>query len=117
MAETIPVRARRPAESPAQAIKLLPKAPKHLSKESRKLFEQIMATWVLGIDGVEILTSTLEARDFYKQCRAEVARDGPTYRSKSGRIVAHPSCKLANDYLREFRMGMRQLGLNPEGEP
>jgi P27 family predicted phage terminase small subunit len=112
MAETIPARPLR--GSPARTIEIMPKAPKHLSKESRALYETITEKWILGPDGLAILRGALECRDAYEVCRAQVAKDGPTFKSATGRICQHPATKLSLDYFAQFRMGMRQLGLDPE---
>lgn len=113
MAENIPIRPHRKSV-PSAASQAKPRAPSHLSPASKKFFDVITSEWILGPDGLEILTCALESRDAYKECRQQVARDGPTFVTKSGRIAANPACKLANDYLREFRLGLKQLGLDPE---
>lgn len=115
MAETIPVRPLR--DSTSRTIEVIPRAPKHLSKESRALWDSIVEKWVLGPDGLAILRGALESRDCYETCRAQVAKDGPTFQSKTGRICANPAAKLSLDYFAQFRMGMRQLGLDPEVGP
>lgn len=113
MAETIPVRPRRGGRARTQAA-TIPRAPGHLSKESRKLFDSIVTQWVLGPDGLAILRAALESRDQYEICSAQVAKDGPTFRTETGQIRAHPAAKLSIDYLSAFRQAMRQLGLQPE---
>ncbi len=115
MAEVIPTRPRR-SEKPV-SIAIVPnqaKAPSHLSKESRRLFDDIVNQWLLGPDGLALLTNALESRDQYEICRRQVAKDGPTFTAENGMIRAHPGAKLAIDYLSAFRMTMRQLGLTPE---
>lgn len=111
MAETIPTRRQRNGRTTGGAP---PKAPAHLSAEGRKLWSDITGSWVLGADGLALLRHALEARDQYEVCRAQVAKDGPTFTTETGQIRAHPAAKLALDYLSEFRQGLRQLGLQPE---
>lgn len=113
MAENIPVRPRRGGKVSSQAEKQLP-APRHLSKESRSLYDSIVSRWVLGPDGLAILRGGLESRDQYEVCRQQVAKDGATFTTESGQIRAHPGAKLALDYLSAFRQAMRQLALEPE---
>lgn len=115
MAETIPARPLR--GSPSRTIEIMPKAPRHLSKESRALYDSIVEKWILGPDGLAILCGALESRDAYTLCRAQVTKDGPTFKSPTGRICPHPAAKLSLDYFAQFRMGMRQLGLDPEKQP
>lgn len=85
-----------------------------MSREGKQLWGEIVGHWVLGADGLALLRHALEARDQYEVCRAQVAKDGPTFTTETGQIRAHPAAKLALDYLSEFRMGLRQLGLQPE---
>lgn len=114
MAETIPVRPRRgELQQPIRVVET-PKAPKHLSRESRTLFDSIVGQWIIGPDGLAILRGALESRDAYEVCRAQVARDGPTFKTATGQIRAHPAAKLALDNFAAFRQAMRQLGLDPE---
>ena len=111
MAETIPTRIRRNGRVTRDAP---PKAPKHLSREGKQLWNEITGSWVLGPDGLALLRHGLEARDQYEVCRKQVGADGPTFVTESGQIRAHPAAKLALDYLGEFRQALRQLGLQPE---
>lgn len=114
MAETIPVRPRRGTTPPppVRAV-VVPKAPGHLSKEAAKLWREIVNEWDLGPDGLAILRGALEHWDTYQACRAAVVRDGVTFQTESGLIRANPAAKLGNDAYSQFRMGMRQLGLEP----
>ncbi|MEO7684800.1 MAG: P27 family phage terminase small subunit, partial [Gemmatimonadaceae bacterium] len=115
VAENIPVRPRRAEKAaPIAIMPSPPKAPKHLTTESRKLFDAIVAQWQLGVDGIALLTNALESRDAYEVCRKQVAKDGPTFKAENGMIRVHPGAKLAIDYLSAFRQSMRQLGLQPE---
>jgi P27 family predicted phage terminase small subunit len=111
MAETIPVRSRRDGR---RTVSAPPNAPRHLSPEGKTLWKDITGQWVLGADGLALLRHALEARDQYEVCRRQVAKDGPTFTTESGQIRAHPAAKLSLDFLSEFRMGLRQLGLQPE---
>jgi len=111
MAETIPVRPRKGAGA---AEKSDPKPPKHLSLASKRLWAEVVQQWSLGPDGLALLENGLESRDSYEICRRQVELDGPTFKSETGQIRAHPAGKLALDYLSAFRQSLRQLGLAPE---
>lgn len=113
MAENIPTRPRRGEPAQIKAVEI-PKAPKHLSAESRALWDAIVEKWILGVDGLAILRGALESRDAYEVCRAQVAADGPTFKTETGLIRQHPAAKLALDNFAAFRQAMRQLGLDPE---
>lgn len=117
MAEGIPIRPKRaqaaPAPVPLRAY-VTPQPPKHLSREARALWRSIVSEWVLGADSLPLLRGALESWDFYQSCRAEVARDGATFKTESGQIRQHPAAKMGHDAFGAFRMAMRQLGLQPE---
>lgn len=111
MAEVIPSRPRRAAGA---AEKGDPRPPRHLSPASKRLWTEVVQQWSLGPDGLALFANGLESRDAYEVCRLQIAADGPTFRTETGQIRAHPAGKLALDYLSAFRQTMRQLGLQPE---
>lgn len=116
MSETIPIRPKRiqqPAPLPVRAVKI-PAAPKHLSRDSRATWRAITSEWILGADSLPLLQGALENWDKYQQCQAQVARDGPTFKTENGMIRQHPAAKLGLDYFAAYRMALRQLGLAPE---
>lgn len=117
MAETIPIRPKRgrpaPVAPPVQAVRI-PTPPKHLSREAKAMWREITGEWVLGVDALGILRGALESWDSYQQCRSQVAKDGPTFKTETGMIRQHPAAKLALDSFAAFRQALRQLGLAPE---
>jgi P27 family predicted phage terminase small subunit len=112
MAANIPVRHRRAAPAPVVKAVELPPAPKHLSVASRRLWDGIVSEWMIGVADAELLTAALEQLDSYKKLRTAAAKQ-PTFKTETGNIRANPAAKMAHDALREFRMCMRQLGLDP----
>jgi len=116
MAANIPVRPKRnqvPAtqHQTMKAVEVVP-APTHLSAEARAMWRDIASEWVLGMDSLPLLQAALESWDSYQTHRKAVALK-PTFTTKSGNVRANPAAKMANDALREFRMCLRQLGLEP----
>jgi P27 family predicted phage terminase small subunit len=115
MAENIPKRSRRGATAPppVQAVEL-PEAPAHLSAEARAMWTDITEEWVLGADGLPLLRAACEQWDAYQAARAVLAAEGPTVTTGEGGMVrAHPAAKVAHDALTQFRLALRQLGLEP----
>src|SRR5690606_17278829 len=114
--ETIPIRPRRtaaePRRAPLRAVET-PPPPAHLSEAAARLWTATVEGWELEAPDLAILQGALESWDAYQTCRAEVERDGPTFRTETGQIRAHPAAKLALDNLAAFRQAMRQLGLEP----
>lgn len=115
MAENIPVRPKRSQAAPPPVREVeIPPAPAHLSAEARELWDTTVKEWIIGAPDLAILRGALESWDAFQACRKEVERDGPTFRTDTGQIRAHPAAKLALDNFGAFRQAMRQLGLQPE---
>lgn len=115
MAANIPVHAKRSlaAHNPVAVQAVEPPAPPtHLSKEAQKMWREITGEWVLGGDSLPLLQAALESWDSYQSLRREAAKN-PTFKTKTGNVRANPAAKMSNDALREFRMCLRQLGLEP----
>ncbi len=111
MADNLPSRPRQPRVM-SRATGRAPAPPKHLRAESKRLWRAIVAEWVLDAAALPLLRAGLEQWDAYQAARAELAKDGPTF--KTGDMIrVHPAAKVATDSLREFRMCFRQLGLEP----
>jgi len=91
--------------------------PKHLSKESRKVFRRISSEYELTADGAMILQASLEAWDRAQCARRLVNREGLVIEGKR-----HPATDIEKQSYSLFLRGMRQLGLDvlppgPAGRP
>jgi P27 family predicted phage terminase small subunit len=113
MAENLPVRPSRTGAGPPD--NRLPKPPRHLSRESKSIWRDVLTGWLIDAPSLPLLQGGLESWDQYQVARAEVRRDGPTVRS-AGMVRVHPAVKVANDSLTQFRQCWRQLGLEPLDE-
>ena len=112
MAENIPVRPL--AKDKRFRGPPPPKAPRHLSADSRRLWDSITTEWVLSGDALPILRATLEQRDLYDRMRRQVWKEGATIvNPKSGLVKPHPAVRIMHDSLTQFRLGFRALGLEP----
>ena len=90
----------------------LPPAPRTLSTASRRVWRDVVSTWVLDPTGLLLLRAGLERWDLYQRARDELATaDSVTVVTGDGMTRAHPAAKVANDALREARQCFRQLGL------
>lgn len=113
MAETLPTRARADVAGPAKPAP----APKHLSREAKRMWKSLNAEWVLGADALPLLRAALEQWDAYQSAREQLATDGLTVKNKeTGMVHRHPAHGIGRDALREFRQLFRQLGLEPPRE-
>lgn len=110
MAENIPTRPKR--SEPRLQVVEPPAPPAHLTKESGRIWAKINEEWVLGPDSLPLLQAACESWDSYQAHRTTTLAE-PTISSKSGMVRANPAARMANDALREFRMCLRQLGLEP----
>jgi P27 family predicted phage terminase small subunit len=116
MAENLPTRGRKRGND-ARPTLPVPRAPVHLSDESKRLWVAIMREWVIGPEAVPLLRAGLECWDAYQVCRAQLVVEGPTITPGDGGMArVHPAAKVGMDALREFRSCFRQLGLEPPDE-
>jgi P27 family predicted phage terminase small subunit len=112
MAENIPARPRsRPG-----AVGVLPRAPKHLSAESRRQWDAIVKEWLLGTDGLLLLRGALESWDLYQSMRKQVMTEGAVVISPVGTMRKHPAATVMADAFTAYRTSFRQLGLMPPKE-
>ena len=65
-----------------------PKAPKHLTAESKRLWKAIHSDYDLDDPARLVLTATLESRDRREQARAEIAKTGATQTDRFGQCPA-----------------------------
>jgi P27 family predicted phage terminase small subunit len=90
------------------------KPPRHLSKESKKIWQNITEGWVMEMDGLVLLQVALEAWDRIQAARAEVDRDGLIITDPSGRRRPHPGLQIEKDQKLVLLKAWRQLGLDIE---
>jgi phage terminase small subunit len=110
VAETLPTHPRvRPGE-----IVHPPKAPRHLSAGSRRLWGEVVTGWRLDPPGWRLLQSGLESLDLYEAMRKQVVRDGAVVVSpRSGVSHKNPAVAVMNDAFHAYRAAFRQLNLAP----
>ena len=114
MAETIPIRPTAPGRDNRADT---PEAPDDLTEERQELWREIVSTWVLDAPDFAQLHANLQQLDAYHRYMTQLQNEGATVTNpESGVIRAHPVAGLARDALREFRLGMRALGLAPPTE-
>lgn len=89
----------------------IPPPPSHLSSESSEAWRAILAEFVLGPEELLNLAGTLECWDLYREARAVVQREGSVVETGSGGPKRHPAVLVARDALRDYRSGIRELGV------
>ena len=90
-------------------------APKHLSKESKKLFKAVVNEYAIDDSaGLKILVVALEAFDRAQAARCQIDKEGMTVLDKFEQIKPHPLLACERDSRAAFLAGLRQLNLDLE---
>ena len=90
-------------------------APKHLSKEARRIFKDLCAEYGINdIAGLRILRVALEAFDRAQKARAAIDRDGMTFFDKFGQVKINPLIACERDSRAAFLAGLKALNLSLE---
>ena len=92
----------------------IPKAPKHLSRETKSLWRSILEEYDLEASEKALLKVALENYDRVQVCREQIDRDGPTVEDPSGRKRAHPALQAEKNAISAYLQAMRLLALNEE---
>lgn len=90
----------------------IPPPPGHLSDEAKQAWTAILAEYVLGPEELLNLSGTLESWDLYRSARVTVQRDGAVVEAASGALKRHPAVLVCRDALRDYRAGIRELGVS-----
>lgn len=93
------------------------KAPPHLSAASRRLYLDVLESYVLEQHHVEILTKALESKDRADQARSEIGDSPLTVITRLGEVKVHPLLAVERDSRAQFGTLMKSLGLDVEGPP
>jgi len=91
-----------------------PKAPKHLTAESKRLWKAIHSDYDLDDPARLVLTATLESRDRREQARAEIAKTGATQTDRFGQCKPSPWVGIERDAATTMMRGFRLLGFDQE---
>jgi len=93
------------------------RAPRHLSEPGRRLFADVVKSYVLEGHHLAILTKALEALDRADQAREEIGTSSLTVMSRLGEVKVHPLLAVERDARAQFGTLMKQLGLDIDGPP
>ncbi len=95
-------------------MKTSPKPPSHLSKESRRLWVEIVKEYVFDDQAsLSVLVVALEARDRLAECRERINTDGLTITDRFGQVRPHPLLSAERDARSGVLQGFKMLGLDP----
>jgi P27 family predicted phage terminase small subunit len=91
------------------------RAPKHLSKEAKRIWRDIVAEYAIDdVAGLKILRVALEALDRAQAAREIIDRDGMTLTDKFGQTKSHPLLANERDSRAAFLAGVKALNLDIE---
>lgn len=92
-----------------------PKAPAHLSAESKKFFRWVSEEYDISDPaGLRLLQSAAEALDRIRQCREKIDADGVSVVDRFGQRRAHPLLSVERDNRAAFLAAMKSLNLDLE---
>lgn len=89
----------------------IPPPPDHLSAQAAECWRAILADYVLGPEELLNLSGTLASWDLYSEARETLREEGAVVATGSGGMKRHPSVLIARDALRDYRAGIRELGV------
>jgi len=103
------------------------KPPRHLSDESRRIWRELNAGWILEGDQLLTLRTALEAFDRLQQARRILDIEGLTCVSRTAagevKVCRHPASSIEKEARNGFLAALKMLGLtmdevtNPPGRP
>ncbi len=90
-------------------------APKHLSKEAKKLWKEILTEYEISdAAGIRILRVALEALDRCQKARVSIDKIGLLVKDKFGQVKPHPLLPIERDSRAAFLSGLKALNLDLE---
>lgn len=88
-------------------------APKSLSAAAKKWWRRIMADFeITDLAGQLLLQAALEAFDRMGQARAQINKDGPTFKDRFGQLRCHPCVSIERDARAGMVGALRSLKLD-----
>ncbi|NIK57899.1 P27 family phage terminase small subunit [Kribbella shirazensis] len=95
-----------------------PKMPPGLGARGRAFWRDVLATWEVNRDELELLTEICRTLDLLDELRDAISRDGMTVAGSEGQPRAHPAVSQVTASRALLGRLLAQLGLpDPEGVP
>ena len=91
-----------------------PPPPKHLSRESKGWWRQVVSDYDLERHHLKLLQSACEAWDRVAEARALIERDGIVVEDRFGQPKAHPAVDIERHNRALFARMLRELALDVE---
>ena len=91
------------------------RAPKHLSKEAKKIWKSLIAEYSIDdTAGLKILRVALEAFDRAQTAREKIDLEGMTVKDRYGQMKPHSLIACERDSRAAFLSGLKALNLDIE---
>lgn len=92
--------------------------PRHLTKESKRIWRRIAKHWELEETEQVLLKVALEAYDRLQSARQKIADNGETYKTETGYVRENPLLKIEKEARSGFLQAWRMLdlGIDPPKE-
>ena len=90
------------------------KSPAYLSKESRKWFASVVASYELESHHLRLLVLACESWDEKEAAREQVSKAGPTFVDRYGQPREHPAVGTGRQARIQFARLVRDMGLDIE---
>ena len=87
-------------------------APKYLSKESAKFWNDILKIYELQPHHLRTLEMICGELDTAKKARRTIEKEGAYIEDRFGQVKAHPAVQVEQKSKNLFRLLMRELGLD-----
>jgi P27 family predicted phage terminase small subunit len=92
----------------------IPKSPKHLGMEARKIWTQINNKWILDDAALVILESALESFDRMREAQQILKREGIVIKDRFGQEKQHPASLIERDAKNSMLRALKSLNLDLE---
>ena len=97
--------------------KTTPAPPSHLSSGSSEWWSEVCGTYSLEPHHLRLLQLAAEAWDRGEQARRAIKREGAFYTDRFGAPKAHPGLDQERKARNDFRLLLRELGLDDAPDP
>lgn len=87
-------------------------APKNLSKESAKFWNDILKIYEMQPHHEKILEAACGEWDTVIESRAAIKREGAFFKDRFGQVKAHPAIQVEQKSKNLFRLLVRELGFD-----
>ncbi len=91
------------------------KIPRHLKKDGKTLFKQLVDEYgITDAGGIALVTTAAECLDRLRAAQVAIERDGEVVLDRYSQAKIHPACALEKDARSGFLAALKMLNLDLE---